>query len=183
MKKNKQIDFRKFRIKKIINLPDTLTFLNLLSGMASIYFAVEKKFVLASVMLFTAVIMDYLDGKAATLLHQKTEFGKQIDSLADLVSFGVSPGIFGFFYYKSQIPTTSPFLLLAIAIFIICGLVRLAQYNVINYQAAFIGMPITINGLLFPLIYFVSLPAILLPYLYIISGILMLSSIKVKRVP
>ena len=83
-------------------------------------------------MIFISIIMDYLDGKVAKLLKEKTRFGKQIDSLSDLVSFGVAPGIFGYFYFSlTKEPTM--FILIAIAFSILCGLIRLARYNVMNY--------------------------------------------------
>ena len=173
-------DFRNFKIKKIMNLPDIITFLNLLSGVTSIFLSLNGKLFFASIMLFVSMIFDYLDGKIATILNQKSEFGRELDSLSDLISFGVAPAILGFAYVTSLgAPTT--FLYLSIGLFLLAGSVRLAQYNTINYHKEFIGMPITANGILLPLYYFLALPIKALPFVFLASAILMVSNIKIKR--
>jgi CDP-diacylglycerol--serine O-phosphatidyltransferase len=180
MKKEPNLD--EFTLKKIINIPDTITFLDVFFGLAAIYFAIQNKFLLSSIMMFIAIVMDYLDGKAARLLHEKTKLGKELDSLADIISFGIAPALFGFFYHKANSACPSVFLLLSIFFFIICGIIRLGRYNLIRYSKGFIGMPITVNALVLPILYFISLPIYLLPIVYIILGLLMVSSIKIKRV-
>ena len=177
----KKKNTKEFGLKKILNLPDIITFLNLLSGLTSIYFSIRSLFHLSSIMIIIAIIMDYLDGKTAKFLHEKTKFGKEIDSMADLISFSVAPGIFGYFYF-SLTSANSLFLLIAISFSILCGLIRLARYNVTNYSKGFIGMPITMNGVIILLAYFISLESAILPYIYILSGILMISPIKIKRI-
>ncbi len=172
-----------FSFKKIMNIPDFITLLNLLSGLSCIYFAIMGQFFAASIMLLIAIVMDYLDGKVAGLLNQKTEFGKEIDSLSDFSSFGLAPSILGFFYFQSKLLEPSIFLLVSIAVFISCGMLRLARYNIINYKKGFIGMPITLNGLIFPLICLLSLPAAILPFVYLVSGILMITTIRFSRLP
>ncbi len=176
-------DFQKFKIRKIMNLPDSITFLNLLSGMAAIFLSIERKFFSASLMMLAAIIMDYFDGKAARLLNQKTDFGKQIDSLADLISFGAAPVIFGLLYYRYVGLNIGFILFLSAALFMIAGATRLAQYNVIDYRKGFIGMPITVNGFLFPLLYFTAFPMAYLPIIYMIAAVLMVSNITFRRLP
>ena len=173
-------DFQKFKIKKIMNLPDTITFLNLLSGVSSIFLSLNGHLTIASIMLFISLIMDYFDGKVAAILNQKSDFGREIDSLADLVSFGVAPAIFGYILF-SQSGDPTVFLYISLALFILAGAVRLAQYNIINYHKEFIGVPITLNGLIFPLYYFLALPPKILPFIFLIHASLMVSNIKIKR--
>ncbi|MBR9700075.1 CDP-diacylglycerol--serine O-phosphatidyltransferase [Candidatus Woesearchaeota archaeon] len=167
----------KFDLKKIMNLPDMITFLNLLSGLLAIYFIVQREFQMAAILLIVAVFMDFMDGKVASLLKQKTEFGKQIDSLADMSSFGIATAFFGFSYAAVDL-----FLGIALIFFITCGMIRLARYNIINLREGFIGMPITLNGLIIPLIFFFSLPTIFYPYLFILLGALMISPFTIRRV-
>lgn len=176
-------NFDRFKLCKLVNLQDIITYLNLIFGLASIFFAIEKEFAMSSIMLLIAVVMDYFDGKVASLLDKKTDFGKQIDSLCDLVSFGIAPGILGVFYSKINMLEPSYFLLISIAFFLICGVSRLARYNIISHPQSFVGMPITLNGIIFPIFYSLSLNASLLPLIYLTSGILMVSTIKVKRLP
>jgi CDP-diacylglycerol--serine O-phosphatidyltransferase len=177
--------FEDYYLRKLINLPSIITFLNLLGGIASIYFAFNEQFMMSSIMLFFAVIMDYFDGKVANLLDKKTAFGKEIDSLSDIVSFGIAPIIFGCLYYMSRGEEASIFLFIAVFFFILAGVIRLARYNIMDYTEGFMGMPITLNGIIFPVFYLTSIPFagvyMGLPFLYLSLGTLMISPIKIKR--
>jgi CDP-diacylglycerol--serine O-phosphatidyltransferase len=181
MKARKRVNFKEYRLVKIMNLPDVLTFANLVFGLGAIYFAVLGNFFSASIMIYIAIVMDYLDGKSAVWLNQRTDFGREADSLADMVSFGIAPVVFGYVYYVNAGLMPNELLLTSLAFFAICGLTRLAQYNIMGYNKEFVGMPITLNGIWVTMAYFFSMPAMALPYLYIIAGILMVSSIKFKR--
>ena len=163
--------------KKKPPLANYFTVLNLFAGLLSIYFAITSNFLLSALMLIFAAIMDYLDGKVAQLLNIKSPFGKELDSLADFASFGVAPSIFGFLYSHGSI-----WVMCAVPIFALCGMIRLARYNIREYSNHFFGMPITTNGLIVPLIFFLGLPDIL-PIIYLLSAILMVSSFKFPRLP
>jgi CDP-diacylglycerol--serine O-phosphatidyltransferase len=80
----------------MFSLPNILTAGNLLCGCLSIVFALQGRLDLAAYLLFTAMILDFFDGFAARLLNKQGELGKQLDSLADMVSFGAAPGIITF---------------------------------------------------------------------------------------
>ena len=119
-------------------------------------------------------------------MHQQNTFGKELDSLADTVSFGVAPAIFGFSLMQSssnlhQLRIT--FGIIAFTIFLFCGILRLARYNIMDMKGTFQGMPITLNGIIIPLAYFLNVPIKFYPYIYISLGILMVSSIRIKKVP
>lgn len=77
----------------MFNIPNLLTATNLMCGILAIIMAFFGRIDLAPYALFLAGICDFLDGFAARLLNQKSELGKQLDSLADMVSFGVAPGV------------------------------------------------------------------------------------------
>src|SRR3989339_795488 len=77
-------------------IPNTITAFNLIAGLIAIIMILEDNLVMASLFIFLAALFDFLDGTAARLLDARSELGKQLDSLADLVSFGVAPGLIMF---------------------------------------------------------------------------------------
>ena len=180
----KKRDLDDFRIIKLIKLADLFTLFNVAIGLMSIVFSIENSFNYAAFFLFIAVAFDYLDGKIAKVMQQQNEFGKELDSLADTVSFGVAPAIFGFSLMQdaigaSQIKVT--FGMITLAIFLFCGILRLARYNIMNLKGSFQGMPITLNGIIIPAAYYINSPIKFYPYIYLVLGILMVSSFRIKR--
>lgn len=166
-----------FKMARLIKFADVFTLTNVIFGIISILFAVKGWFMTASIMLVLAVLSDYLDGKIAKIMQQQNEFGRELDSLADTVSFGVAPAIFGFALIQT------PLAIISFTVFLFCGILRLARYNIMDMKGAFQGMPITMNGIVIPLIYFLKMPIKYYPYVYLVLGILMVSSIRVKKVP
>ena len=148
---------------------------NVLLGLLSITFAILGRTRIAASILVVAVITDYFDGKIARMTKTSSEFGKQLDSLADTVSFGVAPTVIAFTLNQSRLA------IIAFSIFLICGVLRLAKYNIMESQGYYIGMPITLNGIIIPVLYFVGLPALYLPYIYLILGILMVAPVQLKK--
>jgi len=74
------------------NIPNVITLMNLLSGILAILFILRDELVLGSLCITIALVLDFLDGFLARLLHAQSPIGEQLDSLSDLVSFGVAPG-------------------------------------------------------------------------------------------
>ena len=137
-----------------------LTLMNMLSGILSIYIGMMGNLELAAYLIFIAAIFDFSDGFAARLLNATSEIGKQLDSLADVVSFGVAPGFILFGLISQSIETNTfefayvlPFFGFLVPLF---GALRLAKFNVDeNQQSSFIGMPTPAVAILiasFPLI-------------------------------
>jgi CDP-diacylglycerol--serine O-phosphatidyltransferase len=149
--------------------------MNISMGLIAILLIINEEYLFAVIALLFAVLFDYLDGKVARLMDREGEFGKQLDSLADTISFGVAPAIFGF----SLIQTN--FALIVFALFLFAGVLRLARYNIMEFTGDFTGMPITINGIIIPLIYFLKVPTNIYPYIYLFLAILMVSPLKVKK--
>jgi len=89
------------KILSLMKIADIFTVGNLCCGIISILLAINGLFDSSALLLFLAVVFDVLDGKIAGLLHQKNLFGKQIDSMSDLVSFGVAPALL---YYSMSSP-------------------------------------------------------------------------------
>ncbi|MFH0978278.1 MAG: CDP-diacylglycerol--serine O-phosphatidyltransferase [Candidatus Woesearchaeota archaeon] len=167
-------------ILKLIKLADVFTAANLVCGLLAMIFSINSLFFVASIFLFSSVFFDFLDGRIAYLLKEQNNFGKELDSLSDIVSFGVAPAIF--FYCLSSRSTV---VVLSIVFFVVCGMLRLARYNITKTKD-FVGVPITVNGVLFPVLYLlaVQVPIILtaIPFVCLVMGFLMVSNITVRRV-
>ena len=177
----KKTDLDDFKMLRLIKFADVFTLTNVVFGIISILFAIEGRHDTASIMLMLAVVADYFDGKIAKIMSQQNEFGKELDSLADTVSFGVAPTIFGFTLIQT------PLAIISFTVFLFCGILRLARYNIMNLKGTYQGMPITMNGIIIPLTYlfrnFLHLQIRFFPYIYLVLGILMVSSLKIKKVP
>lgn len=172
----KRTDINEFRIWNLIKFADIFTLVNVIFGLTAIFFAINGNYLFVIIFLFLAVIADYLDGKLARKLNQENVFGKELDSLADTISFGVAPAIFGF----SLIQT--PLAIVSFTIFLFCGILRLARYNIMDIKGGFAGMPITLNGIIIPALYLFKVPLDFYPYIYIVLGVLMVSSIGFRKI-
>lgn len=168
------------KIFRHLGVPDLFTFGNCASGVISILFSIRQDFTIAAIFILIAVLMDFLDGKVARFFSRTHDFGKELDSLADAVSFGVAPAVFGFIFLESS---SANWILsyIAFVFLVLCGIARLARFNVTKIDG-YEGMPITMNGIIVPIIYFASVPAAAYPYAYIVSGFLMISAIRIKKI-
>jgi CDP-diacylglycerol--serine O-phosphatidyltransferase len=141
------------------HIPNFITSLNLASGFVAIIFAGNGDLITASWLILAAMIFDFLDGFSARLLKAYSDIGKELDSLADVVSFGVAPGLI---IYKLLHDSLAPegvmitgnesiiMVLVTIipAIMPVCGAMRLAIFNLDTTQSkTFKGLPIPANGL------------------------------------
>ncbi len=152
------------------HIPNTITSLNLLSGCISIALAFEGYMLFAVYMIFLAAIFDFMDGMSARLFKTYSIVGKELDSLADLVSFGVAPSVIIFHLMKISLFKTVHlppienltiteilFLLIPFFIAILSG-VRLAKFNVDERQTEnFIGLAVPANAIFFVSLYLVSI--------------------------
>jgi len=108
-------------------VPSTITLMALASGVTAIRFAMHGEWTSAVAFIIASMILDMLDGRAARLLGADSRFGAQLDSLADLVSFGVAPAIILYMWTLWQIGDRG---WIACLIFCACAAVRLARFNV-----------------------------------------------------
>ncbi|RJE83022.1 CDP-diacylglycerol--serine O-phosphatidyltransferase [Paenibacillus sp. 1011MAR3C5] len=127
------------------SIPSLLTVGNLFLGVIAIILVFNEKPALAAMMVLIAMLLDGVDGRVARALNAQSEFGKELDSLSDVISFGVAPA---FIMYVVAFQDLSPALAwTATALFPICGALRLARFNVITSNAGyFIGLPIPAAG-------------------------------------
>jgi CDP-diacylglycerol--serine O-phosphatidyltransferase len=128
--------------KGVYLLPNFFTTVSLFSGFLGIIWAVEGQFFYAALAILVSCVLDGLDGIVARLTRSTSEFGVQLDSLVDLVAFGVAPAIM---IYMWQLQDYGRLGLLASFLFIACGALRLARFNVQAGKISpkyFIGLPI-----------------------------------------
>jgi CDP-diacylglycerol--serine O-phosphatidyltransferase len=125
-------------------LPNLLTTGNLLCGFWSIISVFQERFYLAAVAILLASVFDVFDGKVAKLSGATSKFGMQYDSLADLVSFGIAPALLAFSW---ALRPYGKFGWLAAFLFVACGAIRLARFNVMASSGEtkyFKGLPIPV---------------------------------------
>ena len=141
------------------HLPNAITCLNLLSGCVGIVFAFNSELKLAALTILISAILDFFDGMLARLLNAYSEIGKELDSLADMVSFGVLPAviIFQLFLMSPQLGNVSVWLNYSAFLIAIFSALRLAKFNIDTRQSDhFIGLPTPANAMLigsFPMIF------------------------------
>lgn len=125
------------------HLPNILTSINLLCGCLAIVALQNNTPYLAYGFFFIALVMDFLDGMVARLLNAYSELGKQLDSLADMVSFGVFPGFLWLkLFENSNWHETATMVLIVSFLFTLAVALRLAKFNIDERQSsAFLGLP------------------------------------------
>lgn len=141
------------------HIPNFITSLNLAAGFFAIIFATNGDLVTASWLILAAMIFDFFDGFSARMLKAYSEIGKELDSLADVVSFGVAPAIIIYQLLNDSLSLYSPafasgesvkvtLILLLPAVMPVCAALRLAIFNLDKSQATvFKGVPTPANAL------------------------------------
>ncbi|WP_373497710.1 CDP-diacylglycerol--serine O-phosphatidyltransferase [Aquiflexum sp.] len=137
------------------HIPNALTSANLLCGMVGTVYVLEGEIFYGAYFILLAALFDFLDGFVARILKVSSEIGKQLDSLADMVTFGVLPSFILFKMVESNTDIwLLPFLVLIVAVF---SAVRLAKFNIDERQSdRFIGVPTPANALLISTLPFLS---------------------------
>ena len=170
-------------------LPNILTLVGVCLGISSIKFSLDQNYNLAVIFIILAALLDALDGRIARLIKGTTEFGKELDSLTDFVSFGIAPAFIMYFWELKNYGKIGWAITL---VFSVCCVLRLARFNLtkieenaewkLNY---FEGVPSPAGAglVLLPLIYELSelnfninIKA-LTPYLMVFASILLISKI------
>ena len=170
-------------------LPNILTLGGVCLGISSIKFSIEGNFSLAVFLILFAAILDALDGRIARLIKGTSEFGKELDSLTDFVSFGIAPVFVLYFWELNKYGKLGWAITL---IYSVCCVIRLARFNLNKIEESqdwknnfFEGIPSPAGGLLIlmPLIYELANLNLALeiknitPYLTVIVAILLVSKI------
>jgi CDP-diacylglycerol---serine O-phosphatidyltransferase len=134
------------------NIANYITSLNLICGSVAIYYLFQNHFMTAVYLILAAAVFDFADGFVARLLHIKSPLGVQLDSLADVISFGLAPGVAMFqlltmslTVWNFHLPAYTPFIAFLIPVF---SAWRLAKFNIDERQTDhFIGLPTPANAL------------------------------------
>ena len=131
-------------IKK--HIPNFITCLNLFSGCLATLLAFKGNYSGAFIAILVAAVFDFLDGFAARMLKAYSPMGKELDSLADIISFGLAPGIIVFsLLTEANVNEWLPYVAFSIPVF--SGL-RLAKFNIDDRQStSFIGLPVPANAI------------------------------------
>ena len=168
-------------------LPNMLTLIGVCIGLTSIRFALDGRFELAIVAIIIAALIDGLDGRIARLIKGTSKVGKELDSLTDMISFGVAPAFIMFFW---KLNTLGKFGWLLCLIFVICVALRLARFNVNSNQEPswrdnfFEGVPSPAGGILVLTPLIISLSGfelyklnynIITPVFFIVTSFLLIS--------
>jgi len=185
---NKNIKLVSNKNSRVI-LPNILTLVGVCIGLTSIKFAFDGKFELSVIAVIVAGIIDGLDGRIARLIKGTSKVGKELDSLTDVISFGVAPAFIMYFWSLSEIGRLGWLISL---IYVICVALRLARFNINSEAEAswkdnfFEGIPSPAGGILvlMPLIYsfseiqfFNPNYKIIVPILFISISVLLISKI------
>jgi CDP-diacylglycerol--serine O-phosphatidyltransferase len=172
--------------KGVYVLPNLFTSMNLFCGFYSVIAAINGQFENAAISIFVAIVFDILDGKMARATNTTSRFGVEYDSLADLISFGLAPGLLIYLWALQPMGRLG---WLAAFLFTVCGALRLARFNAMADTAPgsdFTGLPIpgaaamAATTLLLcerTLVNFVEWPVVPMVMLYVLS-FLMVSNVR-----
>jgi len=129
----------------IKHIPNTITCLNLFSGCVGVWFAINGNYTGVALAIIFSAIFDFLDGAAARLLGAYSPMGKELDSLADVISFGMVPGALVFQMLSVDYIHTYAYFGFLLTIF---SALRLAKFNIDERQSSsFIGLPVPANAI------------------------------------
>ena len=117
--------------KARVLLPNTLTLIGVCIGLTSINFALNQNYKLSIIAIILAAIIDGLDGRIARLIKGTSKVGKELDSLTDVISFGVAPGFVMYFWSLNEL---GKFGWVFVLIYIVCCALRLARFNLTTIE-------------------------------------------------
>ena len=167
-------------IKK--HIPNFITSLNLFSGCIAVLLAFQSNYQGAFIAILLSAVFDFFDGFAARLLKAYSPMGKELDSLADMVSFGLAPGVIVFsLLYKTEMHEFLPYLGFIIPVF---SALRLAKFNIDERQtSSFIGLPTPANAIFWAGLVF-SYSEFLVSNVWVLIGLtLIFSYLLVAEIP
>jgi len=164
-------------ILRMIKLPDLVTVVNALLGFTAILMMAYGELSSAAALVILAAVADGVDGVLARNVEYSA-FGINLDSLADLVSFGVAPAMMGYLLMKEVNPYAASALSAA---YLVCGTLRLARFNVSAKTDVFIGLPVTACGIWVALLIMAMADAWILMVSFVILPILMVSDIEYSK--
>jgi len=174
-----RIDHTKKQVKS--QTANIITLLNLSLGIFAIILILNRHSHMSLLMIFLACLFDRFDGSIARKLNAVSDFGKELDSLCDLISFGVAPALL---LYQSILFHYGSLGIFATILYILCGAIRLARYNITEFDGHYQGLPITAAGCLLTLSYLAiyHVPSLLFLFFTLILAVMMISPFRLKKV-
>lgn len=169
-------------IKKVKSqIANMMTLCNLFLGGFSIIFTIQGQLRYSALLIFIAALLDRFDGMVARKLKIDSELGKQLDSMSDIISFGVAPALL---LYQGIIHIFSIPGIFFTVFYIGCGAFRLARFNITENNGYFHGLPITAAGCILTLCYLGNalISTFFYLFLIIILSFFMISPLKIKKV-
>lgn len=173
------------------NLANLATFFNIAAGVFAIYYLTHDNFFAAALFAWVAGAFDIVDGKIARKYNLSTEFGIQLDSFADFLSFVIVPTMFIYFAVidGKELMLYTPLIAFAFIYYVISGLRRLIQFNIDSEEGEvskyFTGVPTPLGAILLWLVYLVWLTGIMNEHvviiLMIVIGFLLNSKLKIPH--
>lgn len=163
------------------HMANGITLMNLSFGVMAIMFINRGHGRIGLLFIVLAALFDRFDGKVARKLNTASDFGKELDSLCDLVSFGIAPALLIYQTVLYQIPVGGIFITV---LFILCGAIRLARFNVKECEHGFEGVPITAAGVLLVFTFFL-IPYVPIGFFAVFEAILlvlMVSRIRIAKI-
>ena len=181
------------------HIPNTVTLLNLAAGFLSVLMAFENQLQFAALLVLVAALLDFLDGALAKLLDAVSDLGKQLDSLADIISFGMAPSVLAYKLIEFSLRHGGNFgsmaessmgirlLMLSPLLLVLCAAIRLASFNLQENTMHFKGLATPATGIFFAgitlavlaqpsalLTSFIMHPAVLIGFIVIIGFMMIL---------
>ncbi len=163
------------------HLANLITIGNISFGGASIMSTINESYNYAVLFIFIAAFLDRYDGKIARKFNQESELGKQLDSMSDIISFGVAPALL---MYEMTLKDYGTIGMIVTVLYIACGAFRLARFNITESNGYFSGLPITAAGAILTVsFFFISIvSAAFYMFLFPLLSILMISTFSLKKV-
>lgn len=166
-------------MSRVEMLPNLCTAFNLMFGVAAIAAVINGNYQLSAALIVVSAALDRADGILARRYNVASDFGREFDSLADLVSFGVAPSAL---LYSNMIDWWGPAGLICFAVFTLCGAFRLARFNISGDTTSFQGVPITVAGAVLAIaVILIPNPAVMMTVSLLVS-ISMVSSIRIPKI-
>ena len=162
-------------------LPNFITTMSLFCGFYSISFSLKGNYYMAAVLILIAGFIDGIDGRVARMANSVSEFGKEYDSLSDVIAFGVSPAIMAYLWQLNQY---GRFGFIACFLFVACGALRLARFNTDTSHnlTTFTGLPIPIAAAAVTSVVLLSKVVGSIPSLALLGGMYILSFMMVSTI-
>lgn len=169
-------------VKKLkANAANIITITNMSFGGAAIMATLNESYSYSVLLIFIAAFLDRYDGKVARKFNQESELGKQLDSMADIISFGVAPALLMYEMALTDYGVTG---MMMAVMYIAAGALRLARFNVMDSTGYFVGLPITAAGTLLTFSFFFTdvFSAMFYMILFPVLALLMVSTFTLKKV-